>query len=219
MISTEHVTKRGVRLEIGRIPRQQIDDFTLRYVPPEPPVREVEAFGGITEEMPILDDPAYLERLLAYYVRLGDEQIELIASAVRIVGPRSEALLAELEDLRKLDLAEEDDWPAHLRFSVLADDEEMGTVVGLVFYNSTVTEKGIAEASRAMAVTWMGQPVEGWRMPGTPGRYGQLFEARRAARYSEYTWEGFCGSTGPEQSAAVAFYRLSTKLDWLTSQE
>lgn len=215
----EYVTRLGTKLEIGRVPRRQIDDFTLKYPPPEPPTREVEAFGGIAEEMPVLDDPAYLAQLLAYYVKLVDERIDLIAPAVEIAGPRSDALLAELEDLRALSLVEDDDWPAQLRFSVLADDKDLGAVVELVFYNSTVTERGIAEASRAMAVTWMGQPLEGWKTPGTPGRYGQLFEARRAARHSEYTWEGFCGLTGPEQSAAVAFYRLSAKLDWLMSQK
>ena len=208
-----------MRLEVGNLPRQIIDKFLVTRLPPEPPTREAGAFGGIVEEIPVLDDPAYLAQLQTYYTRLGDEQIDLVAEAVEIIDmPEREAALVEMEDLRSLNLAEGDNHATWLRHIILADDEDLASVIELVFYNSTVTVRGISEAGRAFNVTWMGQPVTAWHVPRVPGRYSQQFEDRKVARYSGYKWQEFSTLPGPEQSAEVAFYRLSMRLEWLMMQ-
>jgi hypothetical protein len=216
---SEYTTGAGVRLEVGKLPRQTIDKFLVARLPPEPPTREAEAFGGIVEEIPVLDNPAYLAKLQIYYTRLGDEQIDLVSEAVEIIEmPEREAALVEMEDLRALNLAEGDSPAAWLRHIVLANDEDLANVIELVFYNSTVTARGISEAERAFNVTWMGQPVTAWHVPRVPGRYSQQFEDRKVARHNGYKWQEFSTLPGPEQSAEVAFYRLSMRLDWLMTQ-
>lgn len=209
-----------MRLEIGRLPRQIIDEFLVARLPPEPPTREAEAFGGIVEEIPVLDDPTYLAELQTYYTRLGDEQIDLVAEAVVII--ETPGLFrkgqAEMDDLIAAGIVETDDYISRLRYVILASDEDLGNVIELVFYNSTVTARGIEEAGRAFNVTWMGQPVSAWRVPRVPGRYSQRFEDRKVATHNHYTWRAFSALPGPEQSAQVAFYRLSMRLEWLMSQ-
>jgi hypothetical protein len=217
---TEYTTGAGVRLEVGKLPRQTIDRFVVARLPPEPPTREAEAFGGIVEEIPVLDDPAYLAQLQTYYTRLGDEQIDLVAGAVEVMEiPEREAVLIEMEDLCSIGLAEGDDHASWLRHIVLASDKDLASVVELVFYHSIVTVRGIEEATRAFNVTWMGQPVTAWHVPRVPGRYSQQFEDRKVAQYCHYTWREFSALPGPEQSAEVAFYRLRLRLDWLMSQK
>jgi hypothetical protein len=207
-----YTTKDGVRLELGRIPRQDIDEFVRAHPLPEPPMQEIEAFGGVTEEVPMHDDQTYQRELREYYQRLGEEQIGLIAPAVQVLDGEP---LAEMEELRALQIVEDDSHADVLRYVVLGDAEDLTEVVRRVFYNSTVTQQGIDEASAAFGVEWLGQPVGAWKVPSTPGKYGAAFEARKAARYSGYAWEAFCTLTGPEQSAVVAFYREDTRLEAL----
>jgi len=102
---------------------------------------------------------------------------------------------------------------------VLGSDDDLAAVVELVMYQSTVTERGIAEAAQAFNVTWMEKPVLQWGISGSYGRHGAPFEARKAAQFSQYNWHDFCTLPGPEQSAIVAFYRLSTRLEWLMAQQ
>lgn len=213
---SEYVTAGGLRLEISRIPRQVIDDFLAGEMPPEPPIREVEAWGGITEEVPVLDDPGYLAAMQQYYLQLGDGQIDLIAPAV---GLPPDCGAVELEELRALGLAEEGDGKADLlRYVVLANEEDLGNVTELVFYNSTVTERGIAEAKARFGVTWHKLPVAAWHVPSSPAGYNLEFEARRVGREAGYKWGEFCKLSGPEQSAEVALQRLGSRLAWLESQ-
>lgn len=211
----EYVTRAGLRLEVGRIPRQDIDRFIAARPLPEPPTQTVKVFGDAEEDVPVLDDPGYQRELMHYYVQFGHDQVDLIAGAVQIAD---EEPLAELEELRELGLAEGDGHADLLRHIVLGNDNDLGAVVGLVMYQSTVTERGITEAARAFNVTFAGQDVMSWGVPGSQGRYGALFEARKAARFSGYSWGEFAGLAGPEQSAAVAFYRLNARLEWLMSQ-
>jgi hypothetical protein len=212
----EYATTAGMRLEVGRIPRQKIDNFIGGRPLPEPPTRTTEVFGGDTEEVPILDDPGYRRALLDYYITFGHDQVDLIADAVQIIG---DVPLAELEELRELGLAEGDGHADLLRHVVLGSDDDLAAVVELVMYQSTVTERGIAEAAQAFNVTWMEKPVLQWGIPGSYGRHGAPFEARKAAQFSRYNWHDFCALSGPEQSAIVAFYRLSTRLEWLMAQQ
>lgn len=214
---SEYVTKSGVRLEVGRIPRQEIDAFTVAHPSPEPPTRRAVAFGDVEEDVPVWDAPEYQAKLFDYYVSLAHDQMALVAGAVEILDTPD--LSSELAELREIGLAQGDGHADLLRYVILGNDEDAAAVTGLVMYHSTVTERGIKEAKKAFCVTWAGQPVETWRVPGTPGRYGSLFEARLAAKFSTYSWPVFCELSGPEQSAEVAFYRLSSRLDWLRSQK
>lgn len=182
---------------------------------PAPPTEKVRAFGDVEEEVPVWDDPEYQEALSDYYWQVGHDQVGLIAAAVEISG--AEAYAEELAELEMTGLHTGDDKADLLRY-ILLDDRDVAGVVEAVFYNSTVTERGIQEATELYAVTWQGRPVQAWRVPRTPGRYGLVFEARRAARYGGYEWRDFCTLTGPEQSAEVAFYRLEGKLQWLMSE-
>jgi len=212
----EYITTDGTRLEVGRVPREKIDNFIASRPPPEPPTKEVEVFGGDKEAMPILDDPGYLADMQRYYIAFGHDQVNLIADAVR---GASDEPLAELEELREIGLGDGDEHTAWLRHIALGRDADLGNVVELVLYQSTVTEQGIAEAARTFAVTWMDKPVLSLGLPGSPGRYGAAFEARKAAQFSQYSWPEFAALPGPEQSAVVAFYRLSTRLEWLANQQ
>lgn len=212
----QYVTRDGLRLEIGRIGREVIDAYAVTNPPPEPPMRKVEAWGGIVEDVPVPDDLEYRARLLDYHVAQGERQIELIAEAITM--PDQEAVpTEELAELQAIGLCD-GGWPDTLRYLVLAHPADMAAAVELVLYQSTVTERGVEEAARAFNVTWAGRPVLTIRPPSTPGQYSMIYEARLAARYSGYAWGEFCALTGPEQSAAVAFHLLDLRLEWLAAQ-
>ena len=211
-----YTTKNGVRLEIGRIPRQEIDRFVAAHPMPEPPTRKQAAFGGIEEDVPVLDDPGFQRAMVDYYIEMGNAQVDLIVGAVEIVGD-IEALLVEADELRAIGVIEDE--ADLLRHLILGNTDDLAAVVGEVFYLSTVTERGIDEAKRMFNVTWAGQGVETWHVAGTPGRYGQMFQDRLAAKFGGYNWGEFCELSGPQQSAAVAFYRLSNRLEALMAQQ
>lgn len=207
---SELTTSTGYRLTVGRIPRERIDAFLRARPEPEPPVRQVEAFGGVVEEVPVLDDPAYVAALQAHRLELGMAQLELIVDAVEIEGTGWEH---ELSELYALSLAGDDPKADVLRYIVLGNDEDFARVVEEVLYNSTVTMRGLEEAAARFNVTWMGQRVPVVSPPGGQGQAASAFGDRQAAKFSLLTWGEFCALPGPEQSAAVAFYRLSTGLE------
>jgi len=215
--ATIYTTKNGVRLEIGRIPRQEIDRFVAAHPMPEPPTRKQAAFGDIEEDVPVLDDPGFQRAMVDYYVKMGHDQVSLIVGAVKLVDGSYEALLVEAGELREVGVVEDE--ADLLRYIILGNTDDLAAVIGEVFYLSTVTERGIDEARRMFNVTWAGQGVETWHVAGTPGRYGQMFQDRLAAKFGGYNWGEFCELSGPQQSAAVAFYRLSNRLEALMAQQ
>jgi len=212
----EYTTINGAILEVGAIPRQEIDKFLASHPEPEPPTREVETWGGFTEQVLVLDDTSYQADLAEYYWRAGYEQIDLIAPAITILDAGENE--TEFDDLCVLGLADGDDKASLLQYVVLGSEEDMAAVTSLVFYNSTVTQKGIDEAAKSLGVTWMGQPVLSWHVPNTPGRYSALHEAMKVAKEYHYRWQEFCTLTGPEQSLLVAHYRLENRLQWLIAK-
>lgn len=214
--ATIYTTKNGVRLEIGRIPRQEIDRFVVAHPMPEPPTRKQAAFGDIEEDVPILDDPGFQRAMIDYYVEMGHDQVDLIAEAVEVVGD-IEMLLVEADELREIGVIEDEG--DLLRHIILGNTDDLAAVVSEVFYQSTVTERGIDEAKEAFGVTWAGQGVETWHVAGTPGRYRQMFEDRLAAKFGLHNWDEFCELSGPRQSGVVAFYRLSNRLEALVAQQ
>jgi len=211
-----YTTETGVELRIGRIPRQSIDRFVAEHRPPEPPMITVETWAGDVEEMPDHDAPEYQRAMGQYWLRMGKEHVALIADAVTVL---SDTRLSELAELREVGLvtAESDSVADFLRYIV--SDADTKEIVGVVLYNSTVTDRGLLEASVRFNVSWRGKRVSALSVLGdSPGRYGPEFEARRAAQFCGLPWRHFCKLGGPAQSSVVAFFRLNNSLAWLQSK-
>jgi hypothetical protein len=181
------------------VDRRLIDRLRLGREEPKPPVRVVEAWGDIEEEIPVLDDPGYQAEMMTYHLWLAKEQAAVIAGAIEPLGEIDWTELFELGGL----------------LCYLLSDQDRANVVALVLYHSTVTARGVTEAERAYGVKWMNKPVTAWRVPSAPAELSLEFEARRVARLYGYSWPQFCELTGPEQSAVVCHYRISNKLSWL----
>ena len=219
---TEYVTSSGFRLGTGRIDRRKIDKFAGERPVPEPPMKTaadlgIAVFGGVEDEelLPIWDDPGYLMELQDYYQKIGDEEFDLIAGAINLLDAVPKKDLQELREF-EIDVSDPADF---LRFTVLNSDKDMTEIVALVFYNSTVTARGMMEAAKTFNVTFRDEPVALVGHEEGQGKASPLFSHRRAARASNYTWEEFCELPGPEQSTVVAFHRLEGRLQWLMSKK
>lgn len=206
-----YVTHDGTRLEIGRIHRSHIDNFIARNPAPEPPTRKVEVWGGVEEAVPVWDDPEYQAELQRHYLRLGREQLELIRPAITVLDT---VALEEVEELQEAGIVEASGI-GRLLYGALAYDADLTAVVEEVFYQSTVTRRGIDEATAAYGATWFDEPVVAWKVPELPAEYSQIYQDRQAARFNGYLWEHFCELPGGRQSEAVAFFLIQNRLDWL----
>lgn len=208
-----YTTQAGIRLEIGRIDRQNIDNLLARRPMPEPPTRTVMVWGGVEEDEPLWDDPEYRAELTTFWLELGREQLEIVAPAVTVIS-------GELADLRELEEAgiSRSDPAGRLRAGVLSEPADLQAVIEGVFHLSTVTQRGIDEATAAFRVLWLDRPVLAWKVPGAPAEYAPLYRDRQVARSGGYSWERFCQLPGPEQSAEVAFYLIERRLGWLVSK-
>jgi len=215
---TEYITRGGIRLTLGRIPRGIIDGFTAHNRPPQPPKRppDGDVWGGVDDEDWIEDvsDPAYLAALQKYHVGLFNRQVSLIADAIQV-----DVCETELSELYKLGMPKTNAKLDYLRFIALGAVQDMAEVTVLVLYNSTVTQRGIDEAIPMFEMDWRGLPVAEWHVDNAPARYNLVFESRIAARKANLTWEQFCEMTGPQQSVEVAVTRLENRLQWLMSNQ
>jgi len=201
---------------LGSVDRRLIDRLRLGHEEPSPPTRTVMAWGDVEEEIPIYDDPTYQAQMIEYHLWLAEEEIGILIDAVTILD--ADAIdWSELGELGELGLVIPNEKIGLLLY--LINDSDKAGIIEQIFYHSTVTTRGIAEAERAYNITWYDQSVYAWRIPGTPGRVGDLFEARQAARFSHLSWDEFCDLSGPEQSAVWVFRRLSRRLEWLLSIE
>lgn len=217
-MNTIYTTKAGVQLEIGRIPRFLIDQLLVNYPEPEAPTRTEEIWGGFTEEVPDRDDPDYRFRLQIWYATIINEQTAVILPAVRVMGGVETVDLSELEQLQQAGILSDVQTADLLQYEVLKNNEDATAVTELVFYHSTVTQRGIDEATQAYRVTWFDQPVLAWKAPELPAQYTNLYRDRQSAQMAGYTWEQFCTMSGPEQSAIVAYHLISGRLEWLISK-
>lgn len=211
----EFVTENGVRLRVGRISRHIIDEFAAKNPQPEPPQMTVTIWPDIEEEVPNYDDPAYIAEYQSWQIDFGYSLFDLIVDAVEIVDSAEMSAVTEIEELKSSGLSGGDDKSALLFYVILADAEEMGNVVDLVLYNSTVTARGLMEAAEMYDVTWHGNRVPIAASPGGVGKASSIFCDRQAATAEGYKWREFCELPGPEQSAVVAFHRLNTRLNSL----
>jgi len=206
----EYATLDGIVIDVGRVDQHAIDKVAISVPLPQPPVRKVAAWGDIEEELPVLDDPQYMAQMMIYRARLAKTYSAIIAPAIR---PLSEFSVRVVDDLENLGLKIPDSRIERLLFSL--PDRDVDAITALVLYQSTVTERGIAEAQAVYNVTWMERPISAWRVPSSPATYSAVFEARKAALAYHYNWTDFCTLSGQEQSAVVCHWRLSNKLEWL----
>ncbi len=204
------VASTGVQLTLAQIDRRELDRYTASNPVPEPPTRTVNVFGGDTEELPILDDAAYLQELQRYQMMIATQRLDLIANAIEI---DSYSNAQELDELKHLGVAVS---PANaLRFTSAFTSVDLAQIVELVFYMSTVTQRGIDEAAASFAVTFMEKPVLAWKVGGSAAQQSALYEHWIAAQQLRYTWDNFCALPGPEQSQCVAFVRIQSRLKYL----
>lgn len=215
-MQTEYTTLEGYRLLLGSVDRRRLDRIRLKRGEPEPPTRTVEVWGGIEEEIPVHDDVGYQSKRVGYHLWLAGEEASIMVDAITILNEDA-IRWTELGELAELGLVIPSEKIGFLLY--LVSEHDRSNIIEQILYNSTVTIRGITEAERTYAITWYDQSVYAWRIPGTPGRVGDLFEARQAAQFSHLSWGEFCDLSGPEQSAVWAFHRLSRRLEWLLSME
>jgi hypothetical protein len=208
-----YTTRDGVAIEVGRVDRRCLDAIALPE--PVPPTRKVETWGGEFEDVPVFDDPAYKAALLEYQLKLCREQTTVIAGGIAIEN--IEEARAAVVAIQEIFGAQPDIKTAYLRYC--ANDYDRAFIVGLVLYQSTVTNRGIAEACTRFAYKWHEKPLEAWGVPKSYGERGKLAVEWRAANRSGLTWEQFCALSGQEQSAHVAFWMLEDKLSYLVSSQ
>jgi len=202
----ELVTQTGATIKIGRVERRALD--ALDVPRPQPPLRIVETWGEITEQVPVLDDVDYQQRLGDWRQRIFLEQWQLIVPALEISGID----MAEAVALHAAGIG--DGSPSDALHYTLTYAEQKH-IIAAVYYQSTVTARGIIEAEARFGYTWHGQPLSSWSVGYTPGARGQLAADWRAAFRSQLSWSEFCAIPGPEQSAHVAFWALEDRLAYL----
>ncbi len=213
---TEYVTSNGYRLGIGRIDRREIDRFTAERPVPEPPMRtaaelNIAVFGGIEDEelLPIWDDPKFVASVMEHRVRMFEEELNLVASAITLLDELDPVAVQPLEEAGLLEPGNVADT---LRYIVLEHKAEQAAVVEAVLYNSTVTPRGLSEAEAKLNVRWDDVRLKISGGGEKRAQASDVFNSRKAARNAELTWNEFCDLTGPEQSEEVAFFILDTKL-------
>ena len=205
-----YVTRDGVRIEVGRVLRRFLDAI---YIPaPVPPSRVVETWGGLAEDVPDYQDAGYQAQRRDWTIQLRRAHLNAIIGVLAFHLP--EAQKAELNALRAVGIGSGQDVD-YILFCL--DAVEQDALINLVFYQSTVTQRGIDEAAARLNYTWRGKPLAAWAVGYSPGMRGQMALDMRAAIRSGLKWQEFCTLPGPEQSQHVAFWLLEDRLMWLVN--
>lgn len=209
-IVNSYRTSDGINVAIGRLHRSLIDNFVASNPPPLPPVERIEVFGDF-EDVPKYDDPDYQAAMIEYHSAFAHEQVAVVSQAIEVY----DIDLRELNDLLNEGIIQyiPEEKIAFLLYIV--SDRDLSSVIELIMYNSTVTEQGIEEAEQAFKASWNGMPVKSWSIPKSLAEFSYEYEARSTAHWHKMTWREFCEETGPEQSALVAHYRISRRIEWL----
>ena len=212
-------TSSGVELNVQRIDRRVIDEFTRRNPLPEPPTKEVTLYGGFIDTVEDYDDEEYLAAMLLYRMTLAEDQLDILADVITVLGPYGLPLhdygeYPLYQEKVALDIIPPNSKVAFLRHVALQTDADMDMVIGEILYLSTTTERGIEEAEQMFAATWSEMPLSRLHTKRTPGSYSRYYEDREAARFAHYNWGAFCELDGPEQSAVIAHYRTTLTLEY-----
>jgi hypothetical protein len=171
-------------------------------------MRNVETCGGVIEQVPVYDDPAYTRALRQWRINVWRDSLSVIAGGLNFDIPEH----ANLEALKQIGMGNATR-ADYLRFNVVSSDQE--ALVEAVYYLSTVTAQGIREAEARFGYTWRDKPLSAWTVGYSYGKRGALAVDYRAAMRSRLPWPEFCALTGPEQSEIVAFWNLEDRLNWL----
>ena len=206
-----YTTKQGIKLEVVKIHRSLIDEKSGMVVEPIPPTKEVEIFGGFVEEIPILDDEDYLNDLNDYYLLVYNNYKNILVDGVRIISGLEE--FPDLKELKKM----MGNTHVYL-YTVFADDDDTTKIIEKIFYLSTVTQKGIEQATRNFDVQFLNKPISAYKTPSIPALYSGLFRDRKASKDAGYKWDEFCALSGKEQSLIVAHYQLESTLDYIVQK-
>lgn len=210
-----YTTHNGVRLEITSIPRKDIDNFFQSHPYPEPPKREAIVIGGLKELVDDYDSPEYNKAVFAYNLKVAKEQMSLLVDGIKILDNWQE--MPGFLELVQAGIAK------HKRQDFLTfyalNDNDISNVIDEIMYLSTVTERGIQEASKMFNVKWYSDDVMAWGVRNTPASFSSLFEQREAANYEHISWQEFTTLSGKEQSAIVAHRRLKMRLESLLANE
>lgn len=214
-------TSTGIELSVKGISRKVIDAFLLYRSPPEPPLKTIKIYGGLEEQVPDYEAESYKREYEHYVTAMAQDQFLLIAYAVTFdVNPYDNKMFNELIQVGVIEPSNKEEANFDfLRFVAMEQVADSALVMNEVLYLSTVTQEGIEEAGDLFNVTWHSKRVELFGIPRTNARFTQHFEDRSAAKYAGVPWTTFIELTGPEQSAIVAHYRVSQRLDWLLSQQ
>lgn len=199
-------TAGGWAVTVARVDRRRLDD--LIKPAPQPPTRTVTSWGGVAEEVPVYDDPAYQRALFAYRRDYHRARLALIAEGLSYPAAQQARIDALVAVFRNQD-------PRLLCLQYVLGNNDRQKVVQGILYLSTVTQRGINEAVAKLDYTWRGRPLLEWGTGGAPGRRGQLAVDFRAATRSGLTWGEFCDLPGPEQSMHVAYWTLEDHLGYL----
>ena len=205
----------GVRLDVGRIPRRQIDEFVARHPQPEPPEKlasdlGIEVWGDPDAVVIDRNDPDYIRSAIKWRLLFGEQMGALVADAVSIPDDIAGKATGELEELSGVGINAPPTPSSILKF-VVASDHDMAQIIDLSLYLSTVTVRGLKEAEREFGVRVRGRPV------GVLSSKGEItasrsFVDRLSARWAGYTWTDFCELDGPEQSRIVAAHIIESKV-------
>ena len=209
---------------MGRISRREIDTFAGDRPIPKPPVKSaselgIQVFGGekaeAEEMLPIWDDPEFLADVMKYRIRMFDEELDLVASAITLLDDLDPIAAKPLEDaglLRPGNVADA------LRYVVLQNDAEIAKLVETVLYNSTITPRGLREAEDKLDVQWDNVQLKVAGGGEKRSMASAVFNGRKAAQAANMSWNEFCDLTGPEQSEEMAFFILNSRLECLMVQ-
>ena len=214
-------TSAGITLSVSGISRKVLDAFLHYRTPPEPPLKIVKAYKGFEEQVPDYDDPQYQEAYIHYVTAIAMDRFNIVINAVTFdIQPMEHPVYLKL---REAGIAtgntEQDIKSEFIRFVALDKIKDIAVVMDEILYLSTVTQRGIDEASDRYNVTWLGKRVEAFGVPKSKATYLQPYEDRDAAMEYHVPWEQFIQLSGSEQSAIVAHYRIRRRLAWLDSQD
>jgi len=210
-------TTTGVLLLLKQIPRRVIDNYAAAHQIPEPPTKMVQVFGGSVEHVPDTDNPAYQSDLALYYLNMADSELDVLAGGITVLEPARWENDPRIEEIQSLGIPVKT-ITDYLRYIALTN-EDMQAVAEKILYMSTVTRQGIEDAEARLKIEWGNAPLDRYRDPPSQLKASLLFTSREAAREYGYTWQQFCELTGPEQSAVVAQYQCSSKIQWLQSEQ
>jgi len=209
MIYTAH---NGVILALNRVPRRELDALFVQLPQPTPPIKQRPVWGGIEEEYFDHKDATYQDEYTRWLILISDKQLAVMAQGITLsINPNDDLTYNEIKVALGLVGNDKLDY---LRYVAL-NERDFQAVTEAILYMSTVTQKAIDEAVKVFAVEWNSQPLDSWSVKKSMGKYSQFFEHRQVARFTGSSWEEFCALSGPEQSANVAYYRLSNRLEWL----